>query len=213
MFIVLQIPFTSQIHGGPAVWHTIFILAIYISVRMYSGGYYHNGLVVVTPPPRPRLQTLHRSHDNLKNPSRITSMMEECIHKCLRISCQCIIAVSMHANGQFLVCMSQQWHREHWHFRIVSVLFLGEGEVWSDYMCTGHAVWPACRLATATLCHTWTKEDIMLVIGQVRQSELLPTISFFPKTVRSTQIIFQTPFENKTHKCCIYIFVEYICWN
>ena len=46
---------------------------------------------------------------------------------------------SEHVNGQFLVCMSQQWHREHWHSRIVSVLFLGEG-VGSDYMCTGQAV-------------------------------------------------------------------------
>ena len=35
------------------------------------GGYY--GLVVVTPRP-PRPQTLHRSHDNLKNPYRIASI-------------------------------------------------------------------------------------------------------------------------------------------
>ena len=33
------------------------------------GGYY--GLVVITPP---RPQTLHRSHDNLKNPYRIASI-------------------------------------------------------------------------------------------------------------------------------------------
>ena len=39
-------------------------------VRSTYGGYY--GLVVVTPPPRP--QTLHRSHDNLKNPYRIASI-------------------------------------------------------------------------------------------------------------------------------------------
>ena len=41
-------------------------------VRSTYGGYY--GLVVVTPPPRPRPQTLHRSHDNLKNPYRIASI-------------------------------------------------------------------------------------------------------------------------------------------
>ena len=44
---------------------------IFVSpVRSTYGGYY--GLVVVTPPPRP--QTLHRSHDNLKNPYRIASI-------------------------------------------------------------------------------------------------------------------------------------------
>ena len=37
-------------------------------VRSTYGGYY--GLVVVTPRP----QTLHRSHDNLKNPYRIASI-------------------------------------------------------------------------------------------------------------------------------------------
>ena len=47
-------------------------------VRSTYGGYY--GLVVVTPPrpppprPHPRPQTLHRSHDNLKNPYRIASI-------------------------------------------------------------------------------------------------------------------------------------------
>ena len=44
-------------------------------VRSTYGGYY--GLVVVTPPPPPRPprpQTLHRSHDNLKNPYRIASI-------------------------------------------------------------------------------------------------------------------------------------------
>ena len=46
-------------------------------VRSTYGGYY--GLVVVTPlrprPPRPpRPQTLHRSHDNLKNPYHIASI-------------------------------------------------------------------------------------------------------------------------------------------
>ena len=40
--------------------------------RSTYGGYY--GLVVVTPPPPPRPQTLHRSHDNLKNPYRIASI-------------------------------------------------------------------------------------------------------------------------------------------
>ena len=38
-------------------------------VRSTYGGYY--GLVVVTPP---HPQTLHRSHDNLKNPYRIASI-------------------------------------------------------------------------------------------------------------------------------------------
>ena len=40
-----------------------------------DGGYY--GLVVVPPPrpcPPPRPQTLHRSHDNLKNPYRIAAI-------------------------------------------------------------------------------------------------------------------------------------------
>ena len=49
----------------------INITTIIVSpVRSTYGGYY--GLVVVTPPPRP--QTLHRSHDNLKNPYRIASI-------------------------------------------------------------------------------------------------------------------------------------------
>ena len=39
-----------------------------IPVRSTYGGYY--GLVVITPRP----QTLHRSHDNLKNPYRIASI-------------------------------------------------------------------------------------------------------------------------------------------
>ena len=113
---------------------------------------------------------------------------------------------SEHANGQFLVCLSQQWHREYWHFTIVSVFCSGGGGgVGSDYMCTGHAVWPACRLVIPTLCHTCTKEDFMLIIGQVRQSELLPTISFFPIIVRSIQIIVQTPFYNETHICWVYM--------
>ena len=38
---------------------------------MYSGGGGYYGLVVVMPP---RPQTLHRSHDNLKNPYRIASI-------------------------------------------------------------------------------------------------------------------------------------------
>ena len=32
---------------------------------------------------------------------------------------------SEHVNGQFIVCLSQQWYREHWHFRIVSVFCSG----------------------------------------------------------------------------------------
>ena len=46
-------------------WITIIIVS---PVRSTYGGYY--GLVVVTPRP----QTLHRSHDNLKNPYRIASI-------------------------------------------------------------------------------------------------------------------------------------------
>ena len=54
------------------------LLFIVSPVRSTYGGYY--GLVVVTPPPPrprprpPRPQTLHRSHDNLKNPYRIASI-------------------------------------------------------------------------------------------------------------------------------------------
>ena len=48
---------------------SVFIVS---PVRSTYGGYY--GLVVVTPPPRPRPQTLHRFHDNLKNPYRIASI-------------------------------------------------------------------------------------------------------------------------------------------
>ena len=47
-------------------------LLIVSPVRSTYGGYY--GLLVVTPPPRPHPQTLHRSHDNLKNPYRIASI-------------------------------------------------------------------------------------------------------------------------------------------
>ena len=52
-----------QTHGA--------MLVIVSPVRSTYGGYY--GLVVVTPPP-PRPQTLHRSHDNLKNPYQIASI-------------------------------------------------------------------------------------------------------------------------------------------
>ena len=52
-------------------YHDTAIVGIIVSpVRSTYGGYY--GLVVVTPRPRP--QTLHRSHDNLKNPYRIASI-------------------------------------------------------------------------------------------------------------------------------------------
>ena len=48
---------------------SIFDMYIIVSpVRSTYGGYY--GLVVVTPRP----QTLHRSHDNLKNPYQIASI-------------------------------------------------------------------------------------------------------------------------------------------
>ena len=50
----------------------LYMNIIVSPVRSTYGGYY--GLVVVTPPPRPRPQTLHRSHDNLKNPYRIASI-------------------------------------------------------------------------------------------------------------------------------------------
>ena len=43
---------------------------LYPPYEVRTGGCY--GLVVVTPRPRP--QTLHRSHDNLKNPYRIASI-------------------------------------------------------------------------------------------------------------------------------------------
>ena len=49
----------------------IKLIVIVSPVRSTYGGYY--GLVVVTPP-RPHPQTLHRSHDNLKNPYRIASI-------------------------------------------------------------------------------------------------------------------------------------------
>ena len=49
---------------------SIVIVIIVSPVQMYMGGYYV--LVVVTPPQR--LQTLHRSHDNLRNPYRIASI-------------------------------------------------------------------------------------------------------------------------------------------
>ena len=45
------------------------LVVIVSPVRSTYGGYY--GLVVVTPP---RPQTLHRSHDNLKDPYRIASI-------------------------------------------------------------------------------------------------------------------------------------------
>ena len=51
------------------------VVLIVSPVRSTYGGYY--GLVVVPPRPRPRPprpQTLHRSHDNLKNPYRIASI-------------------------------------------------------------------------------------------------------------------------------------------
>ena len=47
-------------------------LIIVSPVRSTYGGYY--GLVVVPPRPPPRPQTLHRSHDNLKNSYRIASI-------------------------------------------------------------------------------------------------------------------------------------------
>ena len=55
--------------------HKVCVFPVIVSpVRSTYGGYY--GLVVVTRPrPRPpRPQTLHRSHDNLKNPYRIASI-------------------------------------------------------------------------------------------------------------------------------------------
>ena len=62
--------------SGPIEAHGPFIVS---PVRSTYGGYY--GLVGVPPPrprppppPPPRPQTLHRSHDNLKNPYRIASI-------------------------------------------------------------------------------------------------------------------------------------------
>ena len=51
-------------------FHILVLNLIVSPERSTYGGYY--GLVVVTPRPRP--QTLHRSHDNLKNPYRIASI-------------------------------------------------------------------------------------------------------------------------------------------
>ena len=51
------------------------VVVIVSPVRSTYGGYY--GLVggpPPRPPPPPRPQTLHRSHDNLKNPYRIASI-------------------------------------------------------------------------------------------------------------------------------------------
>ena len=50
----------------------VAVMCFIVSRGIVYGGYY--GLVIVTPPPRPRPQTLHRSHDNLKNPYRIASI-------------------------------------------------------------------------------------------------------------------------------------------
>ena len=76
------------------------------------------------------------------------TMMEECIHKCLRTSCQCIIAVSMPLASSVSV-----YHNSGIVNTGISGLslcfFWGEVEVGSDYMCTGHAVLPACRLVIA----------------------------------------------------------------
>ena len=60
----------------PLMSCSIILSYIIVSpVRSTYGGYY--GLVGVPPPrprPPPRPQTLHRSHDNLKNPYRIASI-------------------------------------------------------------------------------------------------------------------------------------------
>ena len=56
----------------PVFWVSFRCMLIVSPVRSTYGGYY--GLVVVPPRPRPRPQTLHRSHDNLKNPCRIASI-------------------------------------------------------------------------------------------------------------------------------------------
>ena len=61
----------KQKRSGPIEAHGPFIVS---PVRSTYGGFY--GLVIVPPrpPPRPHPQTLHRSHDNLKNPYRIASI-------------------------------------------------------------------------------------------------------------------------------------------
>ena len=61
----------SVLGSGFMILSTVYIIVS--PVRSTYGGYY--GLVVVTPP-RPRPQTLHRSHDNLKNPYRIASIFD-----------------------------------------------------------------------------------------------------------------------------------------
>ena len=69
LYLVIYLP---SVLKWDYFWPHIFVSP----VRSTYGGYY--GLVVVTPrpPPRPppRPQTLHRSHDNLKNPYRIASI-------------------------------------------------------------------------------------------------------------------------------------------
>ena len=61
----------GDVHETNGVTCDIIVRVIVSPVRSTYGGYY--GLVVVTPP-RPRPQTLHRSHNNLKNPYRIASI-------------------------------------------------------------------------------------------------------------------------------------------
>ena len=65
--------FQVQYIGIHAVYrlYKVGVRLIVSPVRSTYGGYY--GLVVV-PPRLPRPQTLHRSHDNLKNPYRIASI-------------------------------------------------------------------------------------------------------------------------------------------
>ena len=67
-FVLLSVPLTAKGDMGAYIGIPILIVS---PVRSTYGGYY--GLVIV-PPPRPRPQTLHRSHDNLKNPYWIASI-------------------------------------------------------------------------------------------------------------------------------------------
>ena len=53
----------------------IYIFLVIVSpVQSTYGGYYGLVVVMLPRPPRPRPQTLHRSHDNLKYIYRIASI-------------------------------------------------------------------------------------------------------------------------------------------
>ena len=79
-FLYMWCEIYQATYGETPVQPISGLIVIVSPVRSTYGGYY--GLVVVPPPPRPpplrppppRPQTLHRSHDNLKNSYRIASI-------------------------------------------------------------------------------------------------------------------------------------------